>query len=370
MFQELEIQGYRGFERFALKDLGRINLLVGANNSGKTSVLEAVELLADRIGPVTLAQCLERRAEVFPDDFDDRHTTEFDPSHLFHGHSLKRDDEIVLSGRYSDQQTKSSCTVVDLYDADIDADDRSDVPEAIIGLRVIADDVSLGTLPLTRRGGLTEREALRVLRRWGQTARNGRTATSSSTITADVEFVSTNSLTQERAAELWTEVALGPEEGYAVEALRVIDTNIERVAYLANQSRSRHGGFVVKLAGSKNRIPLGSMGDGVWRLLALALAAVSVRDGVLLVDEIDTGLHHTAMADMWRLLAKICEEHNVQVFATTHSNDCVYALASIVGGAAPSVKPTIHRIEAGATESRVFSEEEIEVVAQQGIEIR
>ena len=60
------------------------------------------------------------------------------------------------------------------------------------------------------------------------------------------------------------------------------------------------GGVFIKLSKTGNRIPIGSMGDGMWRMLGLALALANAKGGVLLVDEIDTGLHYSVMADMWR----------------------------------------------------------------------
>ena len=62
------------------------------------------------------------------------------------------------------------------------------------------------------------------------------------------------------------------------------------------------GGFFVRLKGNEKRIPIGSFGDGIWRMLALSTALVKAKDSLLLVDEIDTGLHHTVMGDMWKLI--------------------------------------------------------------------
>ncbi len=61
------------------------------------------------------------------------------------------------------------------------------------------------------------------------------------------------------------------------------------------------------------------------RLLGVALALVNASDGVLLIDEIESGLHYTVQADMWRLIFRVAHRLNVQVFATTHSWDCIEA---------------------------------------------
>src|SRR6202034_3737992 len=85
----------------------------------------------------------------------------------------------------------------------------------------------------------------------------------------------------------------------------------------------------VKCTGIDERIPIGSMGDGIWCLLGIALHLVATRNGVLLIDEIDTGLHYSVMETMWKLVLKTAERLDIQVFATTHSRDCYEALAAI-----------------------------------------
>jgi predicted ATPase len=75
--------------------------------------------------------------------------------------------------------------------------------------------------------------------------------------------------------------------------------------------------------------PLGSLGDGAWRMLTLAIVLTQCVGGMLFIDEIDTGLHYTVMADMWRLIHAASRQFDVQVFASTHSYDCVHSLATI-----------------------------------------
>jgi hypothetical protein len=113
------------------------------------------------------------------------------------------------------------------------------------------------------------------------------------------------------------------------------------------------------------------MGDGIWRMLGLALATVGASDGVLFVDEIDTGLHFSAMSDMWKLLWETAKRLNVQVFATTHSNDCWTSLSSIAAQEdAAKEGISIQRIEKDKKTSIAFSEEEIVMAAKKGIEVR
>ena len=122
---------------------------------------------------------------------------------------------------------------------------------------------------------------------------------------------------------------------------------------------------------SKDRIPIGSMGDGIWRMLGLALSVVQSTDGILLVDEIDTGLHHSTMKDMWKFLYTCAQKYNVQIFATTHSRDCYQSLAVICRDfISENSAVTIQRVEKGRAQAILYSEQEIIAAAERDIEVR
>jgi AAA15 family ATPase/GTPase len=82
---------------------------------------------------------------------------------------------------------------------------------------------------------------------------------------------------------------------------------------------------VVKLKDENHPIPLHSLGDGMNRLFYIALALVNSRDGLLLIDEVGSGLHYSIQLELWRLIFTLASRLRVQVFATTHSNDCILA---------------------------------------------
>ena len=138
-------------------------------------------------------------------------------------------------------------------------------------------------------------------------------------------------------------------EEHVTQALRMVEPRIERIATVASGRwplfHQAPNGVFLKLCGDANRIPIGSAGDGMWRMFGLALALASAKGGVLLVDKIDTGLHYSIMGDMWRMVSERAAALGVQVFATTHSRDCYQSLATIVELGAPSFQVTIQRID-------------------------
>jgi len=65
------------------------------------------------------------------------------------------------------------------------------------------------------------------------------------------------------------------------------------------------------------------MGDGITRLFHIILALVTARNGILLIDEFENGLHWSVQSSVWKIIFRLAERLNVQVFATTHSRDCI-----------------------------------------------
>ena len=66
MIKSLNISGYRGLKEFSMDNLGKINLIVGNNNSGKTTLLEAIYVLASAGSPLALWKIISQRGEQMP----------------------------------------------------------------------------------------------------------------------------------------------------------------------------------------------------------------------------------------------------------------------------------------------------------------
>ncbi len=154
-----------------------------------------------------------------------------------------------------------------------------------------------------------------------------------------------------------------------VTAIQIVEPDIERIAFVGEGRIARS--IFLKPAGTEQRIPLGSMGDGLRRLLVLALHLVSAKGGYLLVDEIDTGLHHTVMVDLWKLVIETARRLGVQVLATTHSLDCVRTLAWVQEKNQDlASEVTLHRVERGLPSTVRYTMDELAVAAEHHLEVR
>jgi predicted ATPase len=131
-------------------------------------------------------------------------------------------------------------------------------------------------------------------------------------------------LTAANIAQSFAKLQKSRREDLLVQALRLVDPAIERVEVVMD------GGIGipwVQRAGA-SLVPLPLVGDGANRAARLALSLLEVPGGVLLIDEFENGLHYSALEGLWRNLATLAKQYDVQVFATTHSRECVNAAYS------------------------------------------
>jgi len=191
--------------------------------------------------------------------------------------------------------------------------------------------------------------------------------------TTPIQFVSSGSLEQQSMSGMWDKVLVDGREEEVHEAMRILEPSLNSISFLSggNTAHSGRAGVLVGFRDEKRRVPLASHGEGMRRLLALSLSLIHSKGGLLLVDEIDTGLHYSVVEKMWLLVVKAAERFDVQVFATTHSFDCVRGLAALVESH-PEVKDqiSVQKIDRNLDEAVAFAADEIENAIDHGIEVR
>ena len=107
------------------------------------------------------------------------------------------------------------------------------------------------------------------------------------------------------------------------------------------------------------------------RLLQLRLAFADNADSYVLVDEIDTGLHWTVMAGMWRLVVEVARKSRLQLFATTHSHDCIFGLASMIKSYPDLAgEVSIQKIDTALPQAVSVQGAEIPAALEHGIDFR
>ncbi len=152
--------------------------------------------------------------------------------------------------------------------------------------------------------------------------------------------------------------------------MRLLLPNIDSIHFLGG-NRTTGGKILVGSRGAGRRFPIASFGDGLRRLLAFRLALAGAKNGFLLIDEIDSGLHWTVMDDVWRLLVQVAERLNVQVFATTHSYDCIRGLSTLIRARRELAgQVAIHKLDRSLPQAVTLQGARIPVAVEQEIEVR
>jgi energy-coupling factor transporter ATP-binding protein EcfA2 len=371
--KNLAIEDFRRFRRFRMTNLGRVNLIVGTNNCGKTTVLEAINVLMNQGNLETIWNMHNRRAEIawlIRDEPQGAYSRQYEVRRLFRGHEIAVGSSFRLS---ADTESGSTTMISRIDEYRIESPHSEQLANGNPDENISPFSLSLSwsngehqdfRIPVGQRGTVTA-DAFNLAQRGF--VPNG----------LPIRFVTVSSLVAEVVSKLFDDIVLTPEEDMVTAALRLIDPTVERIASAGLEKTpsamrySPRGGIFVRLQDVKDRVPIGSLGDGIWRLLGLALFVAQCSDGILLVDDIDTGLHHTVMGDMWKFIYSAAKHRNVQVFATTHSRDCYETLATVCRDSiSDNNDVTIQRIEIDRDKAVAYTEQEIVAAAKHDFEVR
>lgn len=361
--QSLEIVNFRAFEQITIPQLGMINLIVGRNNVGKSSLLEAVRLYADEGHPATMAEILRNRDEARAGLSDRAEPISLVAvERLIHErHRLEVGGDEIRIGPVGDKDRSLS-----LYMERVgaEAENRNRTARLIYGDFSPEPRESLAIrtkdqLTYLRREFLNDPEFWRTLLRRNRLDEKAKA----------YAYVPAGGINLEELANWWDAITMTRGEQDVLAGLRLLEPGVERLQFIQRAHPTRSP--VIGLRGSEGPTPLGVMGDGMNRILAILLALVNARGGILLVDEIENGIHYTAQPDLWRLILQVASRLHVQVFATTHSWDCIRAFQEAVAEV-PGQQGYLIRLvrRDGQVNATVFDERKLTIATRDEIEVR
>ena len=360
----LSIQGFRGIDKIEIPRLGRVTLFTGKNGVGKTTLLDAVRVYAARGRYSILTNILQEREELTDsEDGDGRKSSAPNWESLFYGRELSAKARISI-GPVSINQNRS--IEIGALTEKEDVRQRSLFPEyfsredlPILGVRFQDQQRSI---PMFQPDGYPRSVWSRRLR------------SDEDEFPPEIPCASLGPsvLGNASMARFWDEVALTDHETRAVQALQLMfGATVQRVAVIGDDRQSRHGRrAVVRIARQDRPVPLKSLGDGAMRIFGVALALANSQDGFLVIDEAENGIHHSVQRDFWTMVLKTAHENNVQVFATTHSADCVagFAQAAADVDEAEGALVWLHR-KNGEVRAIEYSEHDLKIATEQDIEV-
>ena len=363
--ESITLERFRVFRELTIRGLGRVNLITGKNNAGKSSVLEGLRLLASSATSDVIYDILRHREENIEEAKEEGHPADPDGllqvSGLFHGFPLLSEDPEPIAISTSGKSSPMSMTIrLDWLSQELDSDgvrlvhlDKPE-PDGIAALIVERQDTT-NVYPLERF-------------RYPYSMRRGRFGPSSETQMSCIFVSPYGGGGTGMLGPLWDKIALSDREKDVVGALRIIDPHISAVSMVGSNRRKPMA--IVRADNIERPIPLRSFGDGLNRLFGIILSLVNARGGLLLVDEIENGLHHTVQLDVWRTIFRLAQTLDIQVFATSHSWDAVEAFQE-AAAEAPEEGVLIRLARRGKDIiPTVLSEDELAIATRDQIEVR
>jgi len=326
MIESLHIAGFKLFRDLTLPKLGRMNLFVGENNTGKSCLLEAIGIYGGKSPVTDILQVASLRSQEVLRPWEADGTNEEGTSlrhpvfDLFHREGAPPNSTVflILLGKIGDPNTLH--VSLQWHDTIIDEQGIRRYVPALPGhvtedrlelaLRVFRGDKQIALI--TRRN-LPLRPRL---------LDSERIPNEGALVVSHLPAIG---FSEEKAASLWDALIQGPGQEQILNWLRMLNPRIEALDYIAGRLRTRVA--LLKVEG-EGRIPLGSMGDGLRRMFHIGLAMATAPKGILLIDEFENGLHWRVQRELWAALGKAAQEFDVQIFATTHSRDCIGGFVS------------------------------------------
>jgi AAA15 family ATPase/GTPase len=377
--KSLEIKNYKNFEELMLNDLAGINLIVGKNNVGKSALLEVISIFASNGDLEYIKSILDSRGESVrfssSENLAEKELDRF--LSLYHDRDLQAffDYPIEISAdktdRLSNEKERFTMRLVEYVESTETDSDGFERPYK----RILDKDERSAIENLDTHVGLLLTHADRkMLYAFNGTRRN---LTECST---PCEYVRTNQIMGDKNPSLFDRIALTPNEKYIIEALKIIEPQIENINFLKDDKvygrlSDERVPFVV-FPSSAKRYRLSAMGDGINRILTIILAILNCKNGILLIDEFENGLHYSVQYELWKVIFRLSEQLNVQVFATTHSIDTLRGLSRLISEySAEEMKNKIacyylQYTQDGAINSYRYGADNIEFLIAKGEEIR
>ncbi|MEQ1744125.1 MAG: AAA family ATPase [Saprospiraceae bacterium] len=269
MLKSLQIDYFRLFENLKIEPLARINLIAGINNTGKTALLEALRIWASNGVNTVINAALKDRGE-FTSGWVEAYEALFNPN-----------------------ATKNRIVIVN------EGIERRLIPNERVGSYFILLQ------------NMRSRDALNP------------------NVTSDFPKDGCSyipfALRPFPLEQIWEEITLTDDEDAVIEVVKLADPRIQDIDV-------RSDGVRVRLKGHRSPVSIGRLGDEVMQTLKVAIGLVSAKNTskrLLLIDEIESGLHHSVQQLVWEKIFHYAALWGVQVFATTHSQDAVRTFAEV-----------------------------------------
>ncbi len=322
MYTSFSIENFRLFDKLRVEPLARVNLIAGQNNAGKTALLEALSLHSKPTSPeLAWAMNSERGLPgIEPGEFF---------SDLFHEYGTSARIKFEAMGDWDHSSRTLTIHRQPRKVSDVSlAHVRAEVAQA--SRMIFNDELRVEMVFDYQDENGNQAEARIWMQPEIQTSGNVTKSASLQWEASDAGVNFTGSFivtTVGRLDERQLAAAFGQavREGHlptVEELLRVLEPGLRSLTAVPNELGTS---LIYADTGLTRITPIALMGEGVKRLLTIALVFLHARGTAILIDEIENGLHYSTLGNVWKWIHQLSRQFDVQVFATTHSYECIVA---------------------------------------------
>ncbi len=304
--KEIEIKNFRGFKELKIENFGQINLILGRNNCGKTTLLEGLFLTIGISNPLLLENINKLRGIGYKsaDDF----------KFLFH--KLRFADIPSFKMKFEDKSERT----LELHPRYL-LDSKTDSLKNNSDSNFLLSNVSMAATlieGIDLKFGIKEKHSkLRSFISSFVDSKQGITFNQAKGYQEKLFAVYNSSDNKEtNALPRYSEIIKRKKETVVLEAIKKFEPKIKAIFALPDGLYFDHEDF-------EERIPSNLAGDGVRRFLNIITTVAERNESIILIDEIENGLHYSAHKLLWKNLLSICKEMNIQLFISTHSLETI-----------------------------------------------
>jgi AAA15 family ATPase/GTPase len=325
--KNIEIKNFKCFEDFKAEGFGRVNLIGGKNNVGKTAFMEAI--------------CVNIYVKSVPTFYTTLLYITFVREKLEFVNKLinLKDDKRLF------ENIKSYDSVSNINDIKYEIINEGGIKKYKFIIQNREHIINVNDFSYERN------------------------------LITSILFLDNKGFTNKFLQKVYIEVQKKDREEELNKFISSFDSNIEKFKMFDDSPEC-------KLKNTQEYLKLSEFGDGLKHYISIICSLYACADGYLFIDEIDNGIHHSKLDKLWNIILTLAKEQNVQVFATTHSDECIRALVTANAENVKTYQPKEHILEDneiqfielgrvdGKVDSIIFDFKELENEVAQNMEIR
>jgi AAA15 family ATPase/GTPase len=311
MYNKIIVDGLRGIKHIEIDDFKKINLFVGNNNSGKTTILESIFLL---INPSNAELPLKinrfRGYDLIEENYWRTIFNKLDINSKIEIYAeldnIKENRRLIISPRSEiiDLQKASSMNGESFKSIDSYSGASPSINGLNMNFTIIKNRKSRKYLSKVYAVGSSVKVDI---------PKEYQEALTGIYVGSEINFI--------EIARIFSKVQIRKRIPKIIKVLKRIEPSLEGLSIGLD-------GIIYCDIGLDRLIPINVMGGGILRILHIVLAISDTQGGVVLVDEIENGLHYSSQKILWDAIFESALEFDAQIFATTHSLECINAFSS------------------------------------------